>query len=174
MPLKITSLKINLPFGLGGATIAVTEAQRNVAWALYVELATRVAGIKLEPGMGSAREALNSIYSLFETTRSVLREQGPGAANGSESVGPIVINILNNGLRPFLVKWHTNLSDFETKQREQTGGKIIDESRWSDRGTFYKELEDNRLEMLQYIQTLASISGITHVADVKQSDKDYG
>ena len=168
MTLKLQSLNINLPFGLGGANIVVTEAQKNVAWALYVELATRVAGVELRPGMGSAREALSSHYSLFDTTRSVLREQGPGAANGPESVGPIAIEILNQGLRPFLVNWHTILSGFEAQQTEEQrsrfGGEVtvvIDESRWPERDAFYRELEENRQGMLQYIQALARIAGIS-------------
>ena len=169
MALKLQSLNINLPFGLGGATIAVTEAQKKVAWALYIELATRVAGVELKPGMGSAREALNSLYSLFETTRSVLREQGPGAADGPESVGPIAIDILNQGLRPFIAKWHTSLSGFEDQQakeqRSQFGGEvtvIVDESKWPEREAFYLKLEELRQGMLQYIETLADIAGIRH------------
>ena len=167
MTLKLESLNINLPFGLGGANIVVSKAQQNVAWALYVELATRVAGVELKPGMGSAREALNSLYSLFDTTRSVLREQGPGAAEGPESVGPIAIDILNQGLRPFLVKWHTSLGSFELRQAEEQrsrlGGEVtpvIDESAWPERDDFYRELEENRQGMLQYVQALARVAGI--------------
>jgi len=169
MGFKIQPLNVNLPFGLGGANIVVTEAQQKVAWALYVELATRVAGVKLESGMGSACEALNSMHSLFETTRSVLRAEGPAAANGPESVGPIAINILNTELRPFLVKWYAALSSFENQQtevqREQYGGKItivIDESRWPERDAFYQALEENRQSMLEYIEILARIAGVYH------------
>lgn len=164
MGLKIQSFKVNLPFGLGGANIVVTEAQQKVAWALYVELATRVASVKLEPGTGSAREALNSMHSLFETTRSVLRDEGHDAAHGPESVGPIAIDILNQGLRPFLVKWHSKLSNFENQQveeqRKQYGTVIIDESHWSERNAFYQDLEENRQGILQYLRVLAHIAGI--------------
>jgi len=169
---KLKSISINLPFGLGGANIEINENQEKAAWALYVELATRISSEELKPGMGSAREALNSLYSLFDTTRSVLRDAGPGAAKGPESVGPIAIQILNLGLRPFMVKWHTSLSDFEAEQtkeqRSQFGGEItviIDESSWPEREAFYRELEVLRQAMLQYIGTLASIAGITYKAD---------
>ncbi|CAB1063132.1 hypothetical protein D1BOALGB6SA_7915 [Olavius sp. associated proteobacterium Delta 1] len=172
MALKLQSLNINLPFGLGGANIVVTKAQKNVAWALYVELATRVAGVELKPGMGSAREALNSLYSLFETTRSVLRQQGPGAADGPESVGPIAIDVLNRGLRPFLTKWHTLLSAFEAGKTEEQrsrfegdGAVVVEESRWAERDVFYRELEENRQGMLLYIRALARVSGISRQAD---------
>ncbi|PTN12555.1 hypothetical protein [Nitrosomonas aestuarii] len=102
--------------------------------------------MKLEPGVGSAREALNSTHSFFETTRSVLREVGPGAAYGLKSVGPIAIDILNQGLYLVLVKWHSRLNSFEDQQAEgrrtskQFAGKdivILDESRWPERNTFY-------------------------------------
>ncbi len=170
MDLDLQSININLPFGLGGATIVVNEAQKKEAWALYIELATRVAGVELKPDMGSAREALNSLYSLFDTTRSV----GPGAANEPESVGPIAIDILNRGLRPFLVKWHRRLRSFEDQQteeqRSQFGGNltvVIDESRWPEREAFYRELKILRQAMLQYVETLARIAGISHEGNIE-------
>ncbi len=37
MALKLQSLSLNLPFDLGGATVVITEAQRNVARTLSTE-----------------------------------------------------------------------------------------------------------------------------------------
>ncbi|MCP4282996.1 MAG: hypothetical protein GY792_00870 [Gammaproteobacteria bacterium] len=169
MPLKISTLSINLPFGIGGISIDVDEAQQQAAWALYVEMATRIASVELEPGMGSAREALNSLYSIFSTTRTVLKDAGPGAANGPDSVGPIAIEIINQGLRPFVVEWHSRLSNFESEQtkgqRNQFGGKVtmvIDEALWSDLDDFYKALNELRQAMLIYVDALARIAGIHH------------
>ena len=36
MGLKVRSLSLNLPFGLGGVNIDVTEAESRAAWQLYV------------------------------------------------------------------------------------------------------------------------------------------
>ena len=167
MATKLKALNINLPFGRGGATIEINQDQQRAAWALYVELATRIAGEQLEPGMGSAREALNSLYSLFETTRAVLREAGPGAASGPDSVGPLAIGILNQGLRPFMVRWHGSLSAFEdaeaAAQREQFGGRtnvLVDEARWPDAADFYTDLEQLRQGLVVYIDALSRIAGI--------------
>lgn len=172
MALKLSTLSINLPFGIGGVSIDVDEAQQKAAWALYVELATRVASVELEPGMGSAREALNSLHSIFGMTRAVLREAGPGAAKGPNSVGPIAIDILNKGLRPFVVKWHSRLSDFETAQtegqRNAFGGKVtvvIDEARWPHLDAFYKDLSELRNSMLAYVDALAQIAGVHHESE---------
>lgn len=168
MGIRVQSINVNMPFGIGGMTIEIDEAQQQAAWALYIELATRIAGVRLEPGTGSAREALNSLYSIFDTTRNVLRDAGFGAAKGPDSVGPLAIQVLNKGLRPFLVEWHTKLSAFEKAQAraqiERFGGNttvVIDESEWDEQAAFYDALERNRQDMLEYVDALARIAGIT-------------
>jgi hypothetical protein len=49
MSLKFTDISLSLPFGIGGATIKRSEAQREAAWALYVEYATRITTQSLGP-----------------------------------------------------------------------------------------------------------------------------
>ena len=38
---------------------------------MYIELVTRIAVIELRPEEGLLREALSSLYSLFDTTRKI-------------------------------------------------------------------------------------------------------
>ncbi|MEO0479458.1 MAG: hypothetical protein AAF196_08265 [Planctomycetota bacterium] len=167
MAFSIESFSFNLPFGIGGVSVRRTEEQARAAWALYVELATRVSHQRLEPRLGSAREALTSIYSLFETTRTVLRTEGPRTVDGPGSVGPLAIRVLNEGVRPFLVKWHSELSAFEDQQREawfkKYGGNakpVIDESAWEHLSAFYEALEEWRGDMLDYVAALAKLAGV--------------
>ena len=167
MALKLRNLNVNLPFGLGGATIEITKGQAKAAWALYIEMATRVVTQDLKKGEGSVREALNSMYTLFDTTRSVLREAGPDAASGHDSIGPIAIRILNEGIRPQLVKWHTSLSDFEASEtlrlQEELGPNskiVVDETRWQDYELFYEKLVKFQQGMQNYLDILAEIAGI--------------
>jgi len=167
MGFKITAFQLNLPFGLGGASVIRTEAQVKAAWALYVEYATRISTQKLEPGEGSIREALTSLYKLFDITRTVLKQEGPGVAEGINSVGPMAIQTLNEGIRPFLVKWHTKLGAFETAQALEQQGKlapgaapIIDEGQWEEAAKFYAELDKFRLEFLQYVNALGELAGL--------------
>ena len=70
-----------------------------------MELVTRVAVQSLN-SEGFVREAMNSLYSLFGSTREILRKVGPKVGASHDSVGGIAIAVLNNGLRPFLSKWH--------------------------------------------------------------------
>jgi len=159
MGLKLRSLSLNLPFGLGGATIEISEAEARAAWALYVELSTRVAVQPLEPGQGSIREALTSLYRIFDITRQVLREAGPEIADGPNALGPLAIRIVNQGLRPFLVRWHTAFREFEVAQSATTEGQV-DESAWQHRAEFDEAMERTRVELAKYAQLLGEIAGV--------------
>ncbi len=55
----------------------VNRKQQEAAWSLYVELVTRIAVQPLALDQGLVREAMNSLYSLFDTTREILKAAGP-------------------------------------------------------------------------------------------------
>jgi hypothetical protein len=148
MALKLRSISLNLPFGLGGVDVEVSEAEVRAAWELYVEFSTRVAAHPLSPGAGSVREALDSLYSLFATTREVLRAAGPEVGEGPDAVGPLAIRVLNEGLRPFLVQWHTEV---------EAGGGTLDAAR---RAEFDRQLDEMRLELEKYVEALARVAGV--------------
>ena len=151
MGLKLRTVSINLPFGLGGVEVGVSEAEARAAWSLYVEFATRVAVRPLEPGHGFPREALSSLYSLFATTRDVLRQAGPEIAEGPDALGPLAIRVLNDGLRPFTGRWHTELRKFE-----ETGER----GDWPLRAEFDRELERVQAELGKYVDVLAQLAGV--------------
>ena len=164
---KLESLSLNLPFGIGGVTVVRTEAQVRAAWSLYVELATRISSQPLREDEGSVREALNSLYSLFETTRKVLRDHGPEVADGPESVGPIAIAMLNQGIRPFIGRWHRRYSRFEHAEKVRTARELgpyaeplIDEHSWPDRPQFFMELDGLRRDMGRFIGALEELAGV--------------
>ena len=145
--IKLRTVSLNLPFGIGGVEMDVSDVEARAAWALYVELATRVAAHPLEPGAGSVREALDSLYSLFGSTREVLREAGSEVAQGRPALGPLAIDMLNKGLRPFVLRWHTELGDDDTL----AAGRRED---------FDRELADLHTGLAEYVQALAKIAGI--------------
>lgn len=99
---KLTKVSVNLPFGIGGTEWEPDNTERKAAWSLLVELVTRVTIQPLETDQGLLREALTSLYSLFATTREILKQAGPDVGASRQSVGGIAIIVLNRGLRPFL------------------------------------------------------------------------
>jgi hypothetical protein len=147
MAVKLRKVSLNLPFNLGGVEMEVSDAEARAAWALYVELATRVAAHPLAPGAGSAAEALASLHSIFASTREILRAGGTEVAQTPDSLGPIAIRMLNEGLRPFVLKWHTELG---------TASDLVGERRTA----FDEELATFRADLEQYVHALAQIAGI--------------
>jgi hypothetical protein len=156
---KATRLTVGLPFNLGSIDLENDEAQQRAAWALYVELSTRISTVPLEEGTGILRETLTSLYNVFNITRQILREAGPEIAKGPNSLGAIAIDVLNKGLRPFLVRWHPVLKDYEEKKT--AGSTSVDHERNWDRAPALRvELEGVRQQMVIYVDALAKIAGI--------------
>ncbi len=152
-------ISVNLPFGIGGVEWEVDPIEQRVAWSLYVELVTRIAIQPLESDQGLLREALNSLYSLFDTTRQILKEAGSVLGTSPKSVGGIAIAVLNNGLRPFLSKWHPVLEEWEA-QRPSTTSRKQHEKEWSEEPQLRSELELLRKDLEKYAEALAKIAGV--------------
>jgi len=156
---KATKLSVGLPFNLGSLELENDEAQMRAAWSLYVELSTRISTVPLDEGTGILREALTSLYNMFNITRKILRDAGPDIAQGPNSLGAIAIDVLNIGLRPLLVKWHPMMKDYEEKK--PVGLTTVEhEHKWEYAVQFRQELEEVRQQMVIYVEALAKIAGI--------------
>jgi hypothetical protein len=162
---KFKRVTINIPFlNIASATWEADETERRAAWSLYVELVTRISVQSLDWGQGIMREALNSLYSLFGTTREILKAAGPGVGASSHSVGGIAIMVLNEKLRPFLSKWHPELQIWEAEcDREEKYEKLSIKEReraWPQEPTLRGELAQLRSDLAQYAEALAEIAGV--------------
>jgi hypothetical protein len=159
------TVSLNLPFGLGGISgkWAPDEAERKAAWEMYVELVTRISVEELEAGEGLLREALSSLYTLFGSTRDILRRYGPEVATpkrGHElSFGLIAVTVLNRALRPLLSRWHPELSDYESTRAPDTSA-LEHERRWDRQEELRRALADLRGTLRSYADLLADVAGV--------------
>lgn len=156
--IKAKSLRVGLPFGLGSLEFEANEVEQRAAWSLYVELKTRIAVQTLNDDHGLLREDLNSLYKLFGIAREILREAGPAVAHGPDSFGPIAIRVLNEGLRPFMGKWHPLLKDWEEKRPSGVSPRE-NEKEWAYAKQMRAELVELQKEMQIFTDLLAEISG---------------
>ncbi|MBD2250324.1 hypothetical protein [Nostoc parmelioides] len=156
---SLETVSLSLPFGIGSMSWKVNTTEQKAAWSLYVELVTRIAVQPLALDQGLVREAMNSLYSLFGTTREILKAAGPDVGASRDSVGGIAIAVLNNGLRPFLSKWHPLLQAWEARRPVGVSPKEHEQS-WSEEATARGELEALRVGLEQYAQALATIAGV--------------
>lgn len=146
----MASLKITPPFLQMEWT--PKAADKNAAWALYIELLTRITTQPLPIEHGDEKTALDSVYSLFATTREVIREYGPECINFTK----IAIVVLNQVIRPFTAKWHRKslAGEFENK---------------TERIVFRNELAALQEELRKYSQMLADIADVEDLTDLEDT-----
>lgn len=154
-----TRVELKLP-GIGSisGTWEPDESEKTAAWELYVEMVTRTPLGGFSSREGSAREALESIYSLFGTTRGVLRLHGPSVARlkgGDElSFGYFAVSMLNLVLRPLLTKWHPRLRVWE----ERNPG--LDEGKWPGSCEFWEALSETAEQLREYAGLFAEVAEV--------------
>ena len=144
------SLKITPPFFQMEWT--PKAADKDAAWALYIELLTRITTQPLPVDHGDEKTALDSVYSLFGITRGVIKEQGPDCINFTR----VAIVVLNQVIRPFTAKWH----------RKSLAG---DFERESERVIFREELAALQVELRKYSRMLADIAEVEDLTDLEET-----
>ena len=146
--------KIRLNLSVVALEIDFNENDRDAAWELYIEMLTRIVTQPLPAGSGDERAALDSVYSLFPTTRAILRRQGRNALQFSK----VAIPVLNQVVRPFTAKWHG----------ESLAGAFDDPAR---RALFRAELTLLQEDLRNYNRLLANIAGVEDLTELEQGEE---
>lgn len=137
----LTSLKINV--GLLEAEWKPQEQDREAAWELYVEMLTRIVTQPLPAEHGDEKAALDSVYSLFSTTREILRRKGRDCVQFTK----IAVVVLNQVIRPFTATWHKPAVDKAFAEPEA-------------RAQFRSDLAGLQVVLRKYAKALADIAQV--------------
>jgi len=116
------------------------EPDRLAAWQLYTELRTRVATQPLAYRSGDEVSALDSIYSLFEASRSIIKQH-----KDCKHFASLTVRVLNTRIRPFTAKWH----------RAKQDGRL---SSTDVRFSFRRELSALQHTLCQFAKLLALLA----------------
>jgi len=98
----VANLNINFGRSFSERAIKFVEADKALAWKIYIELTTRITLQPLSNSVGVEQTALDSVYNFFTITRTLIRDAGPEAKEAAR----LGIFILNEVIRPFAAKWH--------------------------------------------------------------------
>ena len=174
---EIASVKVslNLPFiGRVEGTWEPDEREQNASWEMYVELVTRISITELKAGEGLLREALSSLYSLFHTTRGILRQYGPSVAQpkgeGKLSFGYLAVTILNVALRPVLAKWHPLLLDYEGNKQASIS-PVNHESNWDKAEELRQVLNESRRILIDFADYLSQVADVPSLIVSESADR---
>jgi len=147
----MTSLKISAPFLEMEWNPA--EPDKNAAWALYIELLTRITTQPLAENHGDEETALDSVHSLFDLTRAIIKLHGRECIEFTK----IAIVVLNQTIRPFTAKWH----------------KISIESGFKSKATcreFRRELTTLQKTLRTYTRMLSEMAGVEDLTALDQKN----
>ena len=169
---RATPTKVGVRVNLGVLELSgewePNKVERDAAWELYVELITRVSVVPLAPSEGLLRDALSSLYSVFATTRAILRKYGPDIAeikpSGQYNFAFLAVTILHTGIRPVLARWHPELQDWEG-QRPANISTTSHERAWPLAAALRADLDDARLALTDFAATLATACGVPNLLD---------
>ena len=146
----LDKVKINLKFA--EAEISLNTADKDAAWELYIEMLTRIVTQPLPCEAGDERTALDSVHSLFPTTREILRLHGRKAIHFSK----VAIPVLNQIVRPFTAKWH----------KESLSGSFNNVGK---REEFREELATLQDKLHSYNRMLAEIAGVEDLTELERT-----
>ncbi len=94
--------------GAGKITLRPNLVDRQVAYAIWVELSTRKIGLPIDLDHDVIAEVYDSWFQFFTITRDLLKTIPVGKVQdaSTQQIIKLSINVLNEGLRPHLTTWH--------------------------------------------------------------------
>ncbi len=142
---------------------AYSDLERMAAFDLQTELVLRIGIQQLEPDTGSLREALTSLHSIFEFTRTTLRKynialNGDTPSSTRPSVNQLAERLLNQTLRPFLGRWHPALAAHEALRPPDLPAQNHEQA-WALMPDLRRALDELSRPMNAVATDLAAISG---------------
>jgi len=144
----MASLKIKSPFL--EMEWKPQDEDKSAAWALYIELLTRIATQPLNDSHGDEKTALESVYSLFSITRQIIKENGRGCIEFTK----IAVVVLNQIIRPFTAKWHKFSIEGAFKDKEKCR-------------EFREELTQLQHKLKNYTKMLADMAGVEDLIELE-------
>lgn len=127
------------------------DADRSAAWSLYIELLTRITTQPLPSDHGDEKTALDSVFSLFATTRIILKEN-----IGCTEFSKVAVPVLNQIVRPFSAKWH----------KSSLEGAFDDKVKCQE---FRKELSLLQEQLRIYTAALADIANVEDLTELEDN-----
>jgi len=111
----ITKGDFSLDLGFFKLGAELSDEDRQCAWELYTEIATRVAVVGKRGDKNATNfdgelfsESLDSLYKFFQEARLIMRRFPVGRIKDfkQEHLGILINRVLANVLRPFLENWN--------------------------------------------------------------------
>jgi len=101
--------------------LAPNEADRQIAYKIWVELSTRKIGLKIDLEHDVIEEVYDSWHTFFSVTRELIKDVPVRSFRrpATEKIVGMSIEVLNEGLRPHLTQWQARFRRWYERQAKQ-------------------------------------------------------
>jgi hypothetical protein len=135
--------------GVGNSKFRFTPnlTDRQVAYAIWVELSTRKIGLEIDFEHDVIAEIYDSWYHFFSVTRDLLKDVPVAKVKraSTQAIIKLSIEVLNEGLRPHLTRWQARFRRWyerELKRYDEGGaGEVLDPQQIQHRFPQYDDLK---------------------------------
>jgi hypothetical protein len=120
---------------------------RQVAYAIWVELSTRKIGLPIDLDHDVISEIYDSWYNYFSVTRDLIKSiPATQVKRGStQAIVRLSIEVLNEGLRPHLTRWQARFRSWYNRELKRyeadTGTSVLDPQQIQAAFPQYEELK---------------------------------
>jgi len=156
--------KISLDLGFVSLEGELTDADRQCAWELYSEIATRVAIVgkhednECKDFSGELySESLDSLYKFFQECRGIMRRFPVGRIPDRKQIhlGIFINRILSKVLRPFLESWNGKYRHWLNQKLKPEFNPYEVQESYPEKDAFLKDWSDVRKVMREAQNQLA-------------------
>lgn len=142
-------------FGLGSQKIKLkpTHADKQVAYAIWVELSTRKIGLPIDLQNDVISEIYDSWYSYFSVTRELIKDVPVNKFrnDSTQQIIKLSIAVLNDGLRPHLTQWQARFRSWYDKKlkayEDDKSDNILDPQTLQQQFPEYEKLKEDMLRV---------------------------
>ena len=160
----ITKGSFSLDLGFLKLDGELSDEDRQCAWELYTEIATRVAVVGKRQDRAATNfdgelytQSLDSLYRFFEEARLIMRAFPVGRIKDfrQDHLGVLINRILANVLRPFLEKWNGQYRSWWEASAEKNVSAYVAQKEFPKHDEFIGDWAALRLIMRKVERTLA-------------------
>ena len=151
-----------MDIGLTGLIFHISndKSVRQIAFKIWVEINTRVIGVKIDLGNDIIRSIHESYYSFFKATRLLIEDIPAGKIKDSSELITLTIAFLNEVMRPYLTKWGVRFNEWYDSLDKN--GSSLSPQELQKTFNRYEELTGDLLELnskvINYSNKLESIA----------------
>ncbi len=130
--------------GTGKLRLKPNMTDRQVAYAIWVELSTRKIGLPIDFNHDVIAEIYNSWHDFFAITRDLVKSIPVNKVrhDSTQKIIKLSIEVLNEGLRPHLTMWQARFRRwYESELNKTSGDLVIDPQEIQQKFPKYAELK---------------------------------